>query len=609
MHRWSQLFIPTLREAPGDAEAISHKLLLRAGYVRQLGSGLYSSLFLGNRSLQKIARLVRGEMDRFAQELCLPALQPREIWESSGRWYSAGLGMFRLRDLADRDLCLGLSHEEVVTQIAARELRSYKQLPQVWYHVHTAFRDERRPKAGLLYPREFISADSYSFDLDAVALDRTYGEHRDAFGRILELCGVRALALDAGVGEPEAQSLVVYTDAGEETVVMCTSCGYAATLKSATSKLAAVEDSEPAAGAPIEVSTPQQKTIDEVAAFLQVKPSQVIKSYLAVATHKTSDTVAQTPVIVFLRGDHHVDEAKLLAALARAGHKGVVLRPMEADEIRECFGLEPGFIGPVGLSPESFPASGGEKWLRPGFYVDLGLKGRRNLVAGANKAGFHLRNVTPDASSSFKVEADWWVDVRGVIEGEGCPRCDRALAFRQAVEVGRLRKLGSEFSAPMSVRVVDEHGREVTPLMGAFGMALDRILAARIEQNHDENGFWLPPSVAPFEVVVTPANTTDANIKAGAEEIAQALADSGIDVLLDDRDERPGVKFKDADLVGIPYRINVGKKLVEGQVELFTRQTSSKVDILKDSVVQHLHAILTQPKPASINDAGNGFSS
>ena len=606
MQRWSRLFIPTLREAPADAETISQQLLLRAGYLRQLGPGLYSFLFLGNRSMSKLVRLVRSEMDSIGQELGFPVLQPKS--EAPEWWHSAGESWFRFRDRAERDLCLGISHEEAAAKIAANELRSYRQLPQVWYHMHAAFRDEARAKAGLLQAREFTAVDSYSFDLEDAARERTYDQHRAAFTRIFEACGLRLRTADARFGGSDAEAIVVYTTAGAAEVASCAACGYAARPEAATSQLPAIDDGKPATAPPVAVSTPTQKTIDEVAASIGVKPSQIIKSYLAVATHERSDGPAQTPVIVFLRGDHQVNEAKLLRALANCGMEGAGLRPMEAEEIRECFGLEPGFIGPVGLAPEAFPVGSEKKWTRPKFFFDFGLRGRRNLVAGANKAGFHLKNVSPDDGGSFEVEGSGWIDVRDVVGGEGCPRCGRPLKFEKVVEMGHLRKLGTDLSGLSGVRVVDQRGREAAPMMGAFHIVLDRVLAACIEQNHDTNGFWLPPLIAPFEVIVTSTNTADERIKSGAEEIAQALTHEGIDVLLDDRDDRPGVKFKDADLIGVPYRINVGKKLVDGQVELFLRQNSAKSEVPVNAVVEKLCGILRTQTCSQAGMRGRKFS-
>jgi prolyl-tRNA synthetase len=604
MHRWSQSFIPTLREAPSDAEIVSHGLLLRSGYIRQVAAGLYSFLFLGNRSMLKIARIVREEMDRIGQELYLPALQPREFLEASGRRQLLGKQIFRLQDRNERDLCLAMSDEEVVTEIARRELRSYKQLPQVWFQIQPKFRDEERPKSALLRLRQFQMMDSYSFDFDAARLDESFRKHDKAYRRIFDRCGLKyatAAASPGVMGESQSLQYIVYSEAGGEWIATC-GCGYAANINVATSRPGPVEDLASSSDAPAEVSTPAQKTIEEVAGFLGVKPAHVIKSYLAVATRPSDDRSAQTPVVAFLRGDHSVNEQKLLAALAKAGLKRSELRPMQADEIRDCFDLEPGYIGPVGLGPERFPVRGHHAWQRPRFFFDLALKGRRNLVAGANRPGYHLTNVTPDESNSFLVPDEGWADLRDAAGGDGCPQCGAGLQVVSALEMGHLFKLGTAYSDGMGLRVLDEHGKELIPVMGSYGLGLERILAACIEQDHDENGFWLLPEIAPFEVVVTPTNTADEKINATAMQVAQQLEAAGIDVLLDDRDERPGVKFKDADLVGIPYRINIGKKLSEGMVELFTRSTSSKTDLPVGDVAGLLRTQLASSKPAAADN-------
>jgi prolyl-tRNA synthetase len=599
MHRWSQQFIPTLREAPGDAEIASHKLLLRSGYVRQLAAGLYSFLFLGHRSMLKIAAIVRDEMSRVGQELCLPVLHPREFWEASGRWQAMGSELFRLQDRNQRDLCLATSDEEVVTELAHRELRSYKQLPQIWYQIHAKFRDEARPRSGLLRLRQFQMVDSYSFDRDLAGLDISYRKHEQAYRRVFDRCGLKYASADAagGIEGPvQSRQFLVYSDAGHQRIATC-ACGFAANINVATAGAQPIDDLAASSGAPVEVATPAQKTIEEVAEFLGVKPAQVIKSYFVVATCPAEDGATQTPVVAFLRGDHSVNEQKLLAALAKAGLKPATLRPMQADEIRECFDLEPGYIGPVGLSAEKFPVRGQRAWQRPQFLFDPALRGRRNLVAGANRPGYHLKNVTPDDANSFVVDPDAWADIREVIAGDSCCQCGGVLEIANAIELGHMFRLGTAYSDTMGLRVLDEHGKELTPVMGSYGLGLEHILVACIEQNNDENGFWLPPSIAPFYVVITPTNTADEKINAAASQIAQDLEAAGIDVLLDDRDERPGVKFKDADLVGIPYRVNIGKKLGEGMVELFTRSTNSKADVPTGDVIRLLRELL-QAKPA-----------
>jgi len=599
MHRWSKLFIPTLREAPADAEVASHKFLVRSGYIRQLAAGIYSFLFLGHRSMLKITQVVREEMDRIGQEFYLPALHPREIWEASGRWSAMGDNMFRLKDRSGRDLCLGMTEEEVMTEIARKELRSYKQLPQIWYQIQQKFRDEPRPKSGLLRVRQFTMKDSYSFDIDAAGLDVSYQKHHDAYCRIFERCGLKFVVVHAdsgAMGGSGSQEFMVYTDAGEDLVASCSSCGYAANLEKATSRLDPVVELAPTGdGKPELVHTPGKGAIADVSEFLKVLPTQDIKAVAYMATVRGAREAGQPvdelkAVTVFLRGDHTVSETKLLAVLNGELRKqsgkdlaAADLRPMVAEEVQQFFAGPGGFIGPVG--PQF-----AKEALADGFtaVMDSGLEGRHDMICGANKLDYHLRNVTPGRDFQATVVAD----VRNAVEGEGCPNCGHPLKIGKAVEIGHIFKLGYKYSESMGARVLDEHGKEITPIMGSYGIGLERILTACIEQNNDDNGFWMPTNIAPFEVVVTPTNTADEKINTGAEEIAAALEAAGIDVLLDDRDERPGVKFKDADLVGVPYRINVGKKLGEGVVEVVTRAGSTRVDVAVGDVVEHVRKLL-----------------
>ncbi len=592
MQRWSKLFIPTLREAPADAEVASHKYLVRAGYIRQLAAGIYSFLFLGHRSMLKIANVVREEMDTIGQEFYLPALHPREVWEASGRWSVMGDNMFRLKDRSGRDMCLGMTEEEVMTEIARKELRSYKQLPQIWYQIQQKFRDEPRPKSGLLRVRQFTMKDSYSFDMDAAGLDASYQKHHDVYCKIFDRCGLKYVVVHAdsgAMGGSGSQEFMVYTDAGEDLVVSCPDCGYAANLEKATSRLEPVEELAPTGdGKPELVHTPGKGAIADVSEFLKVRPNQDIKAVAYMATLHAADAKdapkAQA-VVVFLRGDHTVSETKLLGALhgeLRKQGKSVNiadLRPMAAEEVEQYFAGPGGFIGPVG-------PTFAKQALDSGFtaVMDAGLEGRHNMICGANKLDYHLRNITPGRDFQPTITAD----VRNAIEGEGCPNCGQPLKIGKAVEIGHIFKLGYKYSESMGARVLDEHGKEVTPIMGSYGIGLERILTACVEQNADDNGFWMPANIAPFDVVVTPTNTTDEKINCGAEEIAKALEAAGLDVLLDDRDERPGVKFKDADLVGIPYRINVGKKLVDGIVEVVTRAGSTRDDVAVGAVVEHV---------------------
>jgi len=583
MHRWSQLFIPTLREAPADAEVASHKYLLRAGYIRQLSAGIYSYLFLGYRSMLKITAIVRQEMDTIGQEYYLPALHPRELWEASGRWAAMGEAMFRLQDRKGADLCLGMTEEEVMTEIARKELRSYKQLPQIWYQIQSKFRDEPRPKAGLLRVRQFTMKDSYSFDLDAAGLDISYKKHDQTYRRIFDRCGLRYVVVEAhsgAMGGSQSNEFVVYTDAGEDFIVSCPNCRYAANLEKATSRLEPVPDYEATGnGQPEPVHTPGLKTVEEVANYLGVSPKNKIKTLamMAAETKRGAEKPHETPVILFLRGDHTLNEAKLSTALA-----GAQFRPMRPEEIQEVFGAPAGFLGPIGSEEREY------KGIKARVLVDRALLGRKNLIAGANKEDYHLRNVTPDRD--FTVSE--WTDLRSVGEGEGCPNCGATLRVARAMEIGHIFKLGDKYTQSMGARVLDQNGKEVAPIMGCYGIGIERILAAAVEQNHDNDGFWLPASIAPFEVVVTPTNVKDATLLSTSVQIAEQLSRAGFDVLLDDRDERPGVKFKDADLVGIPFRVNVGKKVTEGMVEVVPRSTHQMLDANIRDIASHLEKLL-----------------
>ncbi len=584
MHRWSQLFIPTLREAPADAEVASHKLLVRAGYIRQLGAGIYSFLFLGNRTTQKIIRIIREEMDKIGQEFYLPALNPREIWEASGRWAVMGENMFRLKDRKGADLCLGFTHEEVMTDIARKELRSYKQLPQIWYQIQTKFRDEPRPKAGLLRVRQFTMKDAYSFDMDAAGLDVSYQKHHDTYCRIFDRCGLKYMVIEAhsgAMGGSKSQEFMVRTPAGEDQIVSCETCNYAANMEKAASKLAPVEDLKAEGdGSPLEVHTPGQKTIEDVARFLGVSPMHMIKTLAMMITETDAKTrkVRTQAVILLMRGDHQMNEAKLSTAVG-----GKEARPMQEDEIRELFHAPAGYLGPLGTDW----AKDIKDSTKPILLVDEALRGRTNLIGGANKEDYHVRHLTP--GGNFHPTA--YADLRSVTAGEGCPNCGAPLRIDTAVEIGHIFKLGYRYSESMGARVLDQNGKEVAPIMGSYGIGVERILTAAVEQSNDENGFWLPPSIAPFEVVVVSTNSKDEAVRSASEDIARQLESAGYDVLLDDRDERPGVKFKDADLVGIPFRINVGKKVTEGTVEVVRRSTLAREDVKISAITQYFQGL------------------
>jgi prolyl-tRNA synthetase len=588
MHRWSKLFIPTLREAPADAEVASHKFLVRAGYIRQLGAGIYNYLFLGQRSLNKIIAIVREEMDKIGQEFLLPGILPKEPWAESGRWSTIGENMFRLKDRKGADLCLGFTHEEIMTTIARGELRSYKQLPQIWYQIQTKYRDEPRPKAGLLRVRQFIMKDSYSFDIDKAGLDKSFGLHDEVYRTIFTRCGLKFVAVEAdsgAMGGSQSQEFMVYTDAGEDLIASCPKCQYAANLEKAISVLDAVEEMEPTGdGSPELVHTPGCAAIADVAAFFKISPASDIKcvAYMALKRGTKGKADEWHGVATFLRGDHQVNETKLLGVLG-AGE----LRTMQTAELEQFFNGPAGYLGPVGLAHNDTVLGDGLT-----VVADKSLEGRQNMVCGANKLDYHLRNVIPGRDFTWTVSAD----IRSVNEGEACPvdNCRGRLQVGKAVEVGHIFKLGYKYSESMGARVLDPNGKEVTPIMGSYGIGIERILTAAVEQSNDDKGFWLPASIAPFTVVVTVTNIADAALKATGEQLAEELEAAGIDVLLDDRDERAGVKFKDADLVGIPYRINVGKKAAQGLVELVTRATGQSLDVNIGDVPGQLKARIAE---------------
>jgi prolyl-tRNA synthetase len=598
MHRWSQLFIPTLREAPADAEVASHKFLVRAGYIRQLGAGIYSYLFLGNRSFNKIMAIVRQEMDRIGQEFYLPVLHPRELWEASGRWALMGDNLFRLKDRKGADMCLGMTEEEVMTSIALKELRSYKQLPQIWYQIAPKFRDEPRPKAGLLRVRQFMMKDAYSFDIDAAGLDVSYKKHYETYCRIFDRCGLKYMVVEAdsgAMGGKESHEFMVRTPAGEDQIVSCDGCNYAANMEKATSKLEAWGDLAPEGdGQPLLVHTPGQKTIEDVAKFLGVSPKNKIKTLAYMADEKdAAGKIKPRAIVVLMRGDHQLNEAKFNGAV------GAATRPMEEAEIKALFKSPAGYLGPIGIEWAADLKRDLKKDLNndasglPILLVDKALEGRTNLIGGANQENYHLKNLTPGVN--FQPTA--YADLRAVTAGEACPNCGQALRIDTAVEIGHIFKLGYRYTESMGARVLDKNGKEVMPIMGCYGIGIERILTAAVEQSNDENGFWLPPAIAPFEVVVSPVNVKDETIQKAALEIATRLESAGFDVIFDDRDERPGVKFKDADLVGIPFRVTVGKKVTEGTVEIVLRSTREVRDATLSEVETQLKELLRGSGP------------
>jgi prolyl-tRNA synthetase len=551
--RWTRAFVPTLRDDPADAEAASHRLLVRGGYIRQLMSGAYSLLPLGMRSIQKIERIVREEMNKIgAQEFSLPALHPAELWQKTGRWQTVGDVMFRLRDRHGAELCLGFTHEEVFTWLA-RELRSYKELPQIWYQFQTKFRDEERPKSGLLRVREFTMKDSYSFDVTREGLDRAFQQHFDAYRKIYERCGVETIAVEASsgaMGGSESVEFMVETDAGEDWVAACAACGYAANVEKATSQLPASTD-EAGPAAPEKFPTPGVRTIADLAAFAGGAPAE---RQIKTLVYVLDDELA----LVLLRGDHDLALQKLAD-----GTGAREIRAARPDEIRAALGAGAGSLGAVGVAGRRIVA-------------DPALQGRRNMTTGANQDDFHLRGV--DVARDIAVGA--WLDLRAVKAGEPCPLCEAPLAMKKTVEVGHIFKLGTKYSEALGATVQDENGRPLPLIMGSYGIGIGRCMAAVVERNHDEKGIVWPVNVAPFEVVIAVLNPKDVATADAGERLYDELTKAGLDVILDDRDERPGVKFTDHELVGIPWRITVGPKgLAAGKVELVRRKDGRKRDL------------------------------
>jgi len=554
--RFSQLFIPTLKEAPADAQVASHRLLVRAGFVRQLGAGIYDYLPLAKRTLTKIEQIVREEMAAIGgQEFYLPALHPAEIWKESGRWEVMGDNMFRLKDRKGGDYCLGMTHEEVFTAIARDELRSYRQLPQVWYQIQTKFRDEPRPKSGLLRVRQFTMKDAYSFDVDQAGLDKSYEDQRQAYEKVFGRCGLSFVCVQAhsgAMGGSGSQEFMVRTDAGEDDVAACPECRYAANTETARSK-GPLAPPKPGAvlDAPRRFPTPGVRTIDALARPPHGRPGAMqLKTLVYMGDEK--------PVVAVVRGDDDLNEAKLQTACGAS-----VLRPAHPEEIRPLMGADAGSLGAVAFS-------------RCRVYVDESLKGATGMVTGANENDVHLEGV--DVARDLLWHAAL-ADLRGVRSGEGCPRCEGTLEVFKALEVGHIFKLGTKYSVSMKASVLKADGGETPIVMGSYGIGVERIMAASIELHHDQDGIVWPLSIAPFHATVLTLGA-EPELAQAAEGVVAALAKAGVEVLYDDRNERAGVKFKDADLLGLPIRIAVGKKgLAEGKVE-WKRRGTKEVELV-----------------------------
>ena len=569
--RWSRYFIPTLREDPADAEVVSHKLLLRAGLIRQLSAGIYSFLPLGQRVAIKVMQILREEMNAIGgQEFFLPALHPAEIWQESGRWDAIGDEMFRLKDRKGTDMCLGMTHEEVFTAIARNEIRSYKQLPQVWYQMQVKFRDEARPKSGLMRVRTFIMKDAYTFDVDHAGLEKSFIDQREAYKKIFTRCGLQFLIVEASsgaMGGSESNEFMARTNAGEDLIVSCPNCGYAANLEKATSRLEEITD-EPGPQAPEEFPTPGVRTIEDLTTFPGgAEANRQIKSLVFFATIDGESR----PVLVLLRGDHQLHETKLADNL-----RATAVRAAHPEEIRNLLGASAGSLGGVGAKAKS-------RDLR--IVADSALKNRRNMTTGANKDDHHLRGV--DIARDISV--DEWFELRTVESGERCPKCETGnVEVFKGMEIGHIFKLGTKYSESMGATVLTQDGKQVPIVMGSYGIGVERIITAAVEQQHDDDGIIWPKALAPFDVVVTITNMKPDDLRQAGEKLYEELQQAGLEVLLDDRDERAGVKFKDADLIGIPYRITIGKKIAEGMVELFDRRAKKSEDVRIGDVVAAL---------------------
>ena len=576
--RWTELFAPTLRENPGGADSASHRLLLRAGYIRQLMAGHYSLLPLAMRVRAKIIEVIREEMNRIGgQEFLLPAMHPAEVWQRSGRWTLMGEEMFRLRDRKGADLALGMTHEEIFTLLAL-ELSSYRDLPQLWYQFQTKFRDEPRPKSGLLRVREFTMKDSYSFDLDEAGLDRSFELHHEAYSRIFERLAIPFIPVQASsgtMGGTVSTEFMAPCAAGEDDIVRCPNGDYAANVEKATSPVAPVED--PAEVPPVErFATPGVQTIADLeAAPYGVPGERQVKTLAYVLDGQLT--------LVLLRGDHALVEQKLVDQTGTTA-----IRPAHPDEVRAALGASPGSLGAVGV--RELPV-----------LADIALQGRRDMVTGANADGFHLRHV--DVERDIGVTR--WLDLRRVGDGDPCPCCGRPLELLRAIEIGHIFKLGRKFSEALGASVLDDQGKARTPIMGSYGIGVERAMAAIVEVHHDEAGIVWPFQVAPFQLAVVPLARGDARAAEVAEQLYEELAAGGVEVLIDDRPDHPGAKLTDVELVGIPYRLVVGPRgLAEGVVELTTRRTGDTVRVPVEEAVAHVGEVIAnaRAKPTGVQD-------
>lgn len=566
--RYSKYFLPTMRETPSEAEVPSHQLMYRAGMIRKVSSGIYSYLPFGLRAIRKVEQIIREEMDRAgAIELLLPFVQPAELWQESHRWEEYGKELARFKDRHDRDCCLGPTHEEVITDIARKEIRSYRQMPLNLYQIQTKFRDEIRPRFGVMRAREFIMKDAYSFDVDEKGADESYQKMLDAYSRIFTRCGLKFKAVEAEtglIGGTFSHEFMVLAETGEETIVSCTKCSYAANIEKAEFKRIHHEFKAPMLKPLQKVLTPEKKTVEEVTQFLGVSARDLVKT-LIFETEKGY-------VAVLVRGDHEINEKRLKEKLSLTH-----LQLADEKSIEEVSHSPKGFSGPIGLS---IP-----------IIADLDIKTMYNFVTGANEKDAHYINVNLDRD--FKVTQ--FLDIRKYAYGDLCPLCGSETRTDKGIEVGHTFKLGTKYSKAMGATFIDEKGNEKEIVMGCYGIGVGRTVAAAIEQSHDENGIIFPMPIAPFQVIILPVNIKIEIIRETAERLYQDLIEKGIEVLYDDRDETPGVKFKDADLIGIPIRVTLGEKnLHKGLVEVKKRKTGETFLIEKEKVVDELEKMISE---------------
>lgn len=547
----SKMLIGTLRETPAEAEIISHQLMLRSGMMRKMASGIYNFMPLGLRVIKKIEDIVREEMNKSgAQEFLASAVLPSELWKESGRWDVFGPEMFRLKDRNEREFCLGPTHEEVFTDIARNEIKSYKQLPLNLYQIQTKYRDERRPRFGVMRSREFIMKDAYSFDKDNEGLDLSYNKMYEAYHQVFKRCGLicKCVEADSGaMGGSGSAEFMVQSEVGEDEIAFCTSCQYAANIEKAPSTSEVMEKEE--FNVIEKISTPEVKTIEDLTNFFKTTPSKFGKTLIYVADKKI--------VAVIVRGDREVNEVKVINAIGGA----VDFEMANSETVKKVTNAEVGFAGPIGIKADI-------------ILVDEEVTNMYNFIIGANETGYHYANA--NYGRDFKGTVG---DFRKAVKGDKCPKCANPITVDRGIEVGHIFKLGTKYSKAMGANFIDENGEAKPLIMGCYGIGINRTMATVIEQNHDENGIVWPLSIAPYQVIVIPAVMKDEEQVKVAEDIYNKLIEMGIEVILDDRDERAGVKFKDADLIGIPMRITVGKKIKEGNVE-FKLRKSSDLEVL-----------------------------